>query len=170
MSSFPYSAGDKFLFASFHGDTNGLATLPVITAVHNYTKTVRPNHKLLFGMDANTYEKPEKDQQGVLKFIDFFTALSMKSCWRFTAIADFLINYTTYCARTHLQPQLNKAASINERDTKGDKNPKDFMEYNVGSFKTAIEISKIIEDLIWPDFTVHIEGEILVFHRICKKY
>ena len=38
-------------------------------------------------------------------------------------------------------------------------NPKDFMEYNVGSFKTAIEISKKIEDLIWPDFTVHIEGK-----------
>ena len=50
MSATDKEDGDKFLFASFHGDTNGLATLPVITAVHNYTKTVRPNHKLLFGM------------------------------------------------------------------------------------------------------------------------
>ena len=156
MSATDKEDGDKFLFASFHGDTNGLATIPVVTAVHNYTKTVRPNHKLLFGMDANTYEKPEKDQQGVAKFVEFFTSLSMKSCWRFTALADFLINYTTYCARTHLQPQLNKAASITERDTKGDKNPKDFMLFYqkhfsvVSSRKDNTGQGSFTEEMVFP--------------------
>jgi len=49
-------SGSKFLFASFHGDTNGLATIPVVTAVYNYAKS-KPELKLLFGMDANTYAK-----------------------------------------------------------------------------------------------------------------
>ena len=44
----------KYLLASFHGDTNGLATLPVLAAVHTLAKSM-PDHALLFGLDANTY-------------------------------------------------------------------------------------------------------------------
>ena len=44
----------KYLLASFHGDTNGLATIPVLDAVHALALTM-PEHSLVFGMDANTH-------------------------------------------------------------------------------------------------------------------
>jgi len=50
--------------------------------------------------------------------------VNMNSCWGKKPNPK---NYTTFCARTHLQPQLNKAAAIHERDVKGDRNPKDFI-------------------------------------------
>jgi hypothetical protein len=46
--------GTRYLFASFHGDTNGLLTIPVVTAVHDYAKKAHADRKLVFGMDANT--------------------------------------------------------------------------------------------------------------------
>lgn len=58
----------KYLLGSFHGDTNGLATIPIVTAMHSYASMKLPDHHLLFGMDANTYSKPEADQQGVVEF------------------------------------------------------------------------------------------------------
>ena len=107
-------------------------------------------------MDANTYHHPKKDQQGVTAFVDFLEAHHMKSCWVFDDMADYLINYTTYCARTHLQPQLNKAASFAERDVKGDKNPKDFMIF-FGSDFTVVNTQrdntgkgKFIDDTVLP--------------------
>ena len=54
----------KYILASFHGDTNGLATIPVVNMIYHYATLKQPDSKLLFGMDANTYTKPEKDQQG----------------------------------------------------------------------------------------------------------
>ena len=52
-------APDAFvdLLASFHGDTNGLATLPVLAAVHALAQQM-PGHRLVFGLDANTWCKP----------------------------------------------------------------------------------------------------------------
>ena len=156
MSAVDSFDGQKYLFASFHGDTNGLATIPVVQAVHDFASTRRKAHKLLFGMDANTYHHPKKDQQGVTAFVDFLEAHHMKSCWVFDDMADYLINYTTYCARTHLQPQLNKAASFAERDVKGDKNPKDFMIF-FGSDFTVVNTQrdntgkgKFIDDTVLP--------------------
>lgn len=37
---------------------------------------------------------------------------------------------------THLQPQLNKAVSLEEKDIKGDKNPKDFILFFDSDFVT----------------------------------
>ena len=54
--------GKRFLFASFHGDTNGLCTIPVVTAVHQYA-SLHQEYTLLFGMDANTYETPKVGSQ-----------------------------------------------------------------------------------------------------------
>jgi hypothetical protein len=114
----------KYLMASFHGDTNGLATIPVTEAVRQYAITKRPDHRLLFGMDANTYEHPDKDQQGMVAFAEYYTSKNLNSCNGRTPNPK---NYTTFHARTYLQSQLNKAVSLEERDTKGDKNPKDFI-------------------------------------------
>jgi len=141
------------LFASFHGDTNGLATIPVVTAVHSFATTKRRAHKLLFGMDANTYEKPEKDQQGVVAFAEFFTGKFMNSCYGKKPNPK---NYTTFCARTHLQPQLNKAASITERDVKGDRNPKDFIVFYDSDFevysttKDNTGKAHYVDDMVYP--------------------
>ena len=36
--------------------------------------------------------------------------------------------------------------------------PEDLMEYDVGDFKTAIKLPSIVEDYVWPDFKVGVEG------------
>jgi hypothetical protein len=123
----------KYLFCSFHGDTNGLATVPVVEAVHKYATSKGRDAKLLFGMDANTYETPDKDQQGVVDFAKKFTALQLSSCYGDVPDPS---KYTTFAARTHLQPQLNKAVSYDQKDVKGDKNPKDFVLF----FKSDFEV------------------------------
>ena len=115
----------KYILASFHGDTNGLATVPVVTATSSFASR-KPDYRLLFGMDANTYSKPESDQQGVAAFADFYRAKNLNTCY---GQHPSPTNFTTFHARTHLQPQLNKAISIENKDSKGDKNPKDFIMF-----------------------------------------
>lgn len=95
----------KYILASFHGDTNGLATIPIVSAVYSYAVNQLPDHKLLFGMDANTYAKPESDQQGVVDFGKFFKSKKLNSCYGHEPNP---LNFTTFHARTYLQPQLNK--------------------------------------------------------------
>lgn len=121
--------GVQFVLASFHGDTNGLATKPVLSAV---VKAMRSDsalndHRLVFGMDANTYENavPGK-QQDVLDFGQHYVKEGLTSCWGDVPNPK---NYTTYNARTYLQPQLNKACKSNEKRSKGDVNPKDFIVF-----------------------------------------
>eukprot|EP00602_Paraphysomonas_sp_CaronLab_P005140 CAMPEP_0185035902 /NCGR_PEP_ID=MMETSP1103-20130426/28024_1 /TAXON_ID=36769 /ORGANISM="Paraphysomonas bandaiensis, Strain Caron Lab Isolate" /LENGTH=494 /DNA_ID=CAMNT_0027573185 /DNA_START=216 /DNA_END=1700 /DNA_ORIENTATION=- len=123
--------GVMYLLASFHGDTNGLATKSVVTAVREYATYARPHHKLLFGMDANTYASPLSDQQGVTDFAAFYTALNMNTCYGPHPNPK---NFTTFHARTYLQPQLNKAITYEEKDIKGDKNPKDFIMFFSADF------------------------------------
>jgi hypothetical protein len=52
--SAPGGAPTKYLLASFHGDTNGLASLPVLHAMHALAQQM-PDHALVFGLDANTH-------------------------------------------------------------------------------------------------------------------
>ena len=63
--------GTPYVVASFHGDTNGLATKPVLDAIVKAMSSdpALVAHKLIFGLDANTYEKatPGKTQD-VLDF------------------------------------------------------------------------------------------------------
>lgn len=111
----------RYLFASFHGDTNGyslfpplnsnyefsyrLATIPVVQAVHYFASNFQPMTKLMFGLDANTYTKPEKDQLGVTEFATFLRSKNLNSCY---GEYPNPFNFTTFHARTHLQAQLNK--------------------------------------------------------------
>ena len=120
-----------FLLCSFHGDTNGLATVPVVRAVHQYATSKHREAKLLFGMDANTYATPEPDQQGVTEFGLTMVSLKLSSCYGDSPDPS---QHTTFAARTHLQPQLNKAVAYEERDIKGDKNPKDFIIFFKADF------------------------------------
>ena len=122
--------GRSYLLASFHGDTNGLATLPVLAAVHALAQTM-PSHRLVFGLDANTYAHGSSSKQGVVEFGQDFVSKGYSSCW---GDAPDPANHTTFNARTFLQPQLQKAAKSTEKVAKGDKNPKDFVLFPKASF------------------------------------
>lgn len=153
ISSNSVTSTGGYLLASFHGDTNGLATKSVVEAVHHYALYTVPNYRLLFGLDANTYTKPEKDQQGVLDFASFYTSLHLSSCY---TQHPNPANFTTFHARTYLQPQLNKAITFEEKDQKGDKNLKDYILY----FETDYDLlethkdntgeKKYIEGMVFP--------------------
>ena len=43
--------------------------------------------------------------------------------------------------------------------------PADLMEYDVGDFKTAVQLSSVVENYVWPDFKVGVEGSWVVFRR-----
>jgi len=147
---------DRFIVASFHGDTNGLATKPVVEAVvaamHN--NPALTGSRLIFGLDANTYEHAVTGkQQDVLDFADHYVKLGLSSCW---GDRPNPANYTTYNARTYLQPQLNKACKQSEKRAKGDVNPKDFILFDpdqfhvVQTWKDNTGELKYIEDMAFP--------------------
>ena len=48
-------------------------------------------------------------------------------------------HYTTYNARTFLQPQLNKAVRRDQRATLGDRNPKDYVIFDAEAFRKPPE-------------------------------
>lgn len=148
-----------FVIASFHGDTNGLATKPVLSAV---VKAIRSDsalttHKLIFGLDANTYEKakPEK-QQDVLDWGKHYVSYGLTSCWGDVPNPS---NYTTFNSRTYLQPQLNKACKKSDKRSNGDVNPKDFILFNKQDFKVMktwkdnTGEKRYVEDMAFPTLT-----------------
>mmetsp|Transcript_9249 Transcript_9249/g.17683 ORF Transcript_9249/g.17683 Transcript_9249/m.17683 type:complete len:605 (-) Transcript_9249:49-1863(-) len=148
--------GVSYVIASFHGDTNGLATKPVLDAIMKAMKDDRKlrNHRLIFGLDANTYEKgiPGKTQD-VTEWGTHYTSYGLTSCWGDRPDPK---NYTTYNARTFLQPQLNKACRKDEACDKADINPKDFIlfpkaDYNViHTWKDNTGEKKYAENTAFP--------------------
>lgn len=130
-------SGVRYLIASFHGDTNGLATIPVLTAIKKAMAADKDlnEHHLIFGLDANTYEKgaPGK-KQDVTEFGQEYLKYDLTSCWGDMPDPS---NYTTYNARTYLQPQLNKACKSTDKRQGGDINPKDFILFNKKDFSVA---------------------------------
>ena len=48
--------------------------------------------------------------------------------------------------------------------------PADFLEYDAGQLETAIMLSEMVKDLVWPDFKVGAEGSWVVFRRAEKRY
>jgi hypothetical protein len=66
---------ENYLLFSFHGDTNGLASVPAVSAVAEYAKTSPAESGssggllLIGGIDANTHEgKPPATHQGLAEF------------------------------------------------------------------------------------------------------
>eukprot|EP00277_Geminigera_cryophila_P024310 CAMPEP_0179467202 /NCGR_PEP_ID=MMETSP0799-20121207/48387_1 /TAXON_ID=46947 /ORGANISM="Geminigera cryophila, Strain CCMP2564" /LENGTH=466 /DNA_ID=CAMNT_0021272487 /DNA_START=73 /DNA_END=1472 /DNA_ORIENTATION=- len=117
------NSGHKYVVASFHGDTNGLASIPIVKALSEVAARGYGQHTLLLGLDANTYKVHSQHYQGVAKFQEFLVSQHLSSCWG--ANPDPL-RPTTCNARTYLQPQLNKAIRRDERLIKADKNLKDW--------------------------------------------
>lgn len=142
-----HKSGVPMLLASFHGDTDGLATIPALDALLT-ARTSEPDlaaHRIVFGLDANTYEFPKKGkQQSVLEFGAAFAVRKMGSCWDIGKGSGSIYgNYTTFNARTYLQPQLNKACKSSDLSTKkcGDVNPKDFILFDRAEF-VPVDTSK----------------------------
>jgi len=129
MLSAVHKGGTPFLIASFHSDSNGLATTPVTSAVTSVLRKQPNDCKLVFGMDANVYLKKDKDTQDVDGFLTHCKSLGLKSCWPSTV--EMKDCCTTCSARTFLQPQLNKAVRAAD---KVKVNPKDHILVQDGAF------------------------------------
>jgi hypothetical protein len=133
---FTSQTGRQYLVVSFHGDTNGLLTLPVIDAVHRIARGSFPDHVLIFGLDANVYEEEHKDRQSFEVFLAALREKGMVTC--FGETPDVKKCRTTCNARTSLQPQLNKAIRFADRVRKSDANPKDSVVF----YKNQLSIIK----------------------------
>ena len=125
--------GTHFVLASFHGDTNGLATVPVVRALADEVST-RGEPTLLLGLDANAHfqGKPGK-KLGASEFLDFLRTVRLTSCFGESVQASDL-THTTFNSRTILQPQLQKAVRLTERETSEltDRHPKDYILFTAG--------------------------------------
>ena len=49
-------------------------------------------------------------------------------------------------------------------------NPADFLEYDAGQLETAVMLSELVNDLVWPDFKVGAEGSRVAFRRVEERY
>ena len=145
LSDAPVAAGDllvvqndEYVLASFHGDTNGLATIPITDAVLSKVG----DKTLIFGLDANTYETKRDGYQNAEEYQAHIVEKGLASQRGATADMDPKL-YTTFNARTYLQPQLNKAVAFDERFTNinVDRNPKDFV-----LFSTSLELVSTSRD------------------------
>ena len=105
--------GVKWLLASFHGDSNGLSTQPVMTAVNEAARTVYKDHIFLMGLDANTQSVVrDRFHKGVEGFCRFLREHDMVSLWD---VSQGSLMKTSCSTRTFLQPQLNKAVPFAKR-------------------------------------------------------
>jgi len=151
----------KVLLASFHGDTAGLASTPVATAVRK--QAADAGVPVVFGLDANTHAR--EDPKGATKHIDAFLAdlqdgaEPLAHCWEGSETKAW---HTTFNARTYLQPQLNKAVRYDERHSSKltDCNPKDFILFSGAAFEVAKSAVKdntgevrFVEDMDFPTLT-----------------
>ena len=144
--------GGRYVLASFHGDTNGLATVPVVDALDKHAllldpaaptpndaaRSPRKPPKLVFGMDANTHAAHvPNEKQGVSHFAAHLEKLGLVSCW---GVEPDPRVHTTFNARTYLQPQLNKAVRFADKASSPatDKHPKDHVVFRAGTFECRI--------------------------------
>lgn len=168
-ASFGKEDGGRYVLASFHGDTNGLATIPVVDAVDKHATlpdpetpndaTPRAPPRLVFGMDANAHATHEEGKkQGVSDFAAHLEKIGLVSCW---GVQPDPRAHTTFNARTYLQPQLNKAVRFAERATSPstDKHPKDHIVFRLGTFDCRIVTrdntgeGEFVDDTPFPTLT-----------------
>eukprot|EP00457_Paulinella_chromatophora_P000907 gb/GEZN01000908.1/.p1 GENE.gb/GEZN01000908.1/~~gb/GEZN01000908.1/.p1 ORF type:complete len:970 (-),score=146.71 gb/GEZN01000908.1/:610-3483(-) len=126
--------GQPYILASFHGDNNGQATVPVLQALVKAQQEDYPQHKIIIGLDANSYKEGSDTVLGVAAFAESFLALGLTSNRGDKPDPN---EYTTSSARTYLQPKLNQAVKLADRLTKGDRNPKDFILFTKEGFSPS---------------------------------
>ena len=144
----------KYLLATFHGDHDGLATIPIVDAVYKYSYKHLRDHKLIFGMDANTYLKPAIGQQSVETFSKFLETNNLETCFG----QYHLTNFTTFHTHTHLRTHFNNRKQQNEdkESSKTDHNPKDVIIFSpldfelMSTFKDNTGELKYIDNIMFP--------------------
>jgi len=122
--------GTPFLAVSYHGDTAGLVTPPVVKMVSEAQKASHPDATLLFGMDANAYSHKHPKKLFIDDFVSGSAALGLHTCWGDDAAA---MPTSVMNARTFCQTQLNKAirrADFVPENKAIDCNPKDHFLYD----------------------------------------
>jgi len=128
----------KVVLASFHGDTAGLASTPVVGAVRKLAADL--GLPVVMGLDANTHA--HEDPKGATKYVKSFLAdleegpEPLAHSWEGEDTTKW---HTTFNARTFLQPQLNKAVRFEERHTSKltDNHPKDWILFSGSVFDVA---------------------------------
>jgi len=132
-------SGEEFLVVSFHGDTNGLMTIPVVKAAHALHQKSYAGHRIIFGLDANAHTTDNAGKQlSAADFVAFYSELGLKSGF---GDDPAQAGPTTYAARTYLQPQLNKACKSSEVGKKGDIHPKDFILFSTSLHEAVAGMS-----------------------------
>eukprot|EP00292_Cryptomonas_paramecium_P002386 CAMPEP_0113730054 /NCGR_PEP_ID=MMETSP0038_2-20120614/42943_1 /TAXON_ID=2898 /ORGANISM="Cryptomonas paramecium" /LENGTH=1270 /DNA_ID=CAMNT_0000662067 /DNA_START=60 /DNA_END=3874 /DNA_ORIENTATION=- /assembly_acc=CAM_ASM_000170 len=117
--------GQGYLLVSFHGDSNGLSTRPVLEGLHE--AFIKSFSDLIFvaGIDSNTSSQAsDKFHHGVRDFRALLEKQGMVSVWD---KADDRMITTTCSARTSLQMQLNKAVSFKNRFSMANMSLKDWI-------------------------------------------
>ena len=109
--------GRQLMLCSFHGDSEGRHTIPVLRDVDRLTCSLSTG--LVFGLDANTTDNTLNEFQEVVFWCNLVNS------WKTEPLA------TTYNARTSLQPQFHKAVKLENLHNKSSKNPKDHI---IGTF------------------------------------
>jgi hypothetical protein len=149
-------SGDMYLLVSFHGDTNGQSSIPVLQAVHSIANS--ESLRLIVGIDANTYQPGSKKMLPVQEFAAFCDEAGMSICWGSTPEELAAAGCTTYNARTYLQPQLNKAVGRAEVAGSTHRHLKDYLlcYRSQGSFSNTLKDNTgngpghYEEDLVFP--------------------
>ena len=97
--------------------------------------------------------------QGLDGFVDEFRKLGYSSSWGGDHSA---VGYTSFCARTFLQPQLQKAVRITERKTRGDVNLKDFVLFSQGKLHPTkcMHLTPYVSPVHLKDFVLFSQGKL----------
>ena len=133
------SHGRRWLLSSFHGDSNGLSTQPLMEALDHVARNRFGDHLLVVGLDANTYSSPpDVFHHSVESFGKFITDHGMRSSWG--DVPDSSL-YTTCSARTYLQTQFNKAVTYEKRLCQ-----KSLKDWIVGFRSQVKEVSDVARD------------------------
>ena len=117
--------GEDYMLVSFHGDTNGTVTIPLVQAVHDVASST--GCRLIVGIDANTYQPGTKKLLPAAEFLAFCGGVGLSTCWGEGGESLGAAGCTTYNARTYLQPQLNKAVGRGEVSGDTHRHLKDYL-------------------------------------------
>ena len=129
--------GLRWLLVSFHGDSDGLSTQPVLSGVHRACLLLFRDHVLLAGIDANTNSTARGGRPGpaVGDFRRLLAAQGMASVW--DGVDDPFVK-TTCGARTSLQTQLHKAVGYRSRFSAASVSLKDWILCYAAQVRAAV--------------------------------
>ena len=125
--SAPGAASRRWLLASYHGDSNGLSSQPMVLAIIAAAQRDFDDHVFLLGLDANTKSSPDEAPnyaQTVAGFADFLRDQGLVSLW---GRSPDPAAWTACSSRTYVQTQLSKAVPYHARFAGAQRSLKDWV-------------------------------------------